>query len=72
MTRAEIIVLNERVKAVSHVFFNLATALAAATATRVYLLGTMDISATTWSMGIVALVFVGWKVLYLLETEPEE
>lgn len=69
MTRGEILVLNERAKAVSQAFFNLAIALIAAIAARLYALGGVDITAIFWSLGVVVLAFVAWKILYLLEPE---
>jgi predicted MFS family arabinose efflux permease len=65
---SETLIANERLKAISNAFFNLAVALVAAIAGRMYLTG-VDLVAVGWSVGCAALIWVAWKVLYLLEKE---
>lgn len=69
MTRGEILILNERVKGISQMVFNLAAALVAAIVARFYALGSADFVAILWCLGVAVLVFVAWKVLYMLESE---
>lgn len=65
---SETLIANERIKAISNAFFNLAVALIAAIAARIYLRG-VDLVAVGWSVGCGALIWVAWKALYLLEKE---
>jgi hypothetical protein len=69
MTDSQILTLNERIKGISNYFFNSSAALAAATATRVWVNGG-DISALAWLAGAIGLLGTG--LLHLLEPGNEE
>lgn len=69
MSDSRTMIANERIKAISSTFFNLAAGLIAAIAARVYVKATVDLVAVGWSIGCAALIFVAWKTLYLLEKE---
>lgn len=69
MTREQILVLNERVKAGSSYLFNLAVALTAAVVVRLWSKGDIDLPALAWTAIVIILIFVALKLLYLLEAE---
>ena len=69
MTREQILVMNERLKAFSNFALNLAAALSAAVAVRMWTRVGLDLNALVWGVGVVALMFIAYKLLYLMEVE---
>ena len=66
---SETLIANERIKAISGTFFNLAAGLVAATAARVYVKEGFDLVAAIWCLGCATLIWLAWKTLALLESE---
>jgi hypothetical protein len=64
-----IIRLNEQLKGVSSVFFNLGTATIGAAAARFALNGFVDWVGIGWLFGALVLIWLGAKVLGLMEAE---
>ena len=60
---------NKRVEQISSAFMNLGTALAAATAVRLFDRVSFDWSSAIWSVTTIGLIWFGLKVLDLLEQE---
>ena len=69
MVDARIIRLNEQLKAVSGVFFNLGTATIGAAVARFVLAGTADWIGIGWLVGALVLIWLGSMVLGLMEAE---
>ena len=69
MSDASIFRLNEQLKSISGVFFNLGAGTIGAAATRVFLNGNLDLIAGLWLFGAIALIWLGAKLLGLLETD---
>jgi hypothetical protein len=65
----EILVDNERCKAVSNLFFTLCAGLIAGSAVRMWETGRPDLAALAWLLGASLLAFLGWKTLGLLVPE---
>lgn len=60
---------NERWKSVSRTFFQLGSVLFAATTVKVYDAQRFTLEALFWLLITFCLIFAGWKVLTLLESE---
>ncbi|HEU0098922.1 MAG TPA: hypothetical protein VFQ67_09130 [Allosphingosinicella sp.] len=71
MTGSQILTLNERVKGFSNFVFNLAAALAAASAARMWVKG-VDLATLLWIGGAIALLSLASAILCLLEAEVRE
>jgi FtsH-binding integral membrane protein len=71
VTREQIVVMNERLKAFSNFALNLTAALIAAVVARVWGGSGLDLTALSWAGGVLLLAFLAYKLLYLLETESE-
>lgn len=69
MSDASIIRLNEQLKGVSSVFFNLGAATVGAAAARFALSGAVDWVGIGWLGGALVLIWLGTKVLTLMEAE---
>lgn len=69
MPDARILRLNEQLKAVSGVFFNLGAATIGASAARTVLAGHVDWIGISWAFGALVLIWIGARVLTLLESE---
>lgn len=67
--RADVLRLNEQLKGIAGVGFNLGTAAIGAAAARIVLAGTVDWIAVTWFLGALVLIWIAAKVLTLLESE---
>ena len=72
MTESQILTYNERVKGFSNFLFNLAAALIAATAARIWAWTGPDLSALAWMIVAVILLLLASGLLYLLEPESQE
>ena len=68
-SRSETQTANERSKALSGIFTNLATGLIAAVAARIYVNGDLDRVSIVWTLGVIALIVIALKMLVLLERE---
>lgn len=66
---ADIVISNERCKAVSNLFFTLCTGLVAGSAVRGWEAGGPDLAASGWLLGACVLAFFGWQTLSLLVPE---
>ena len=62
-------VTNERYRALSRTLFQLGGALLGATAVRLYQNLALDWALVVWSVGAASLIWVGWLILGLLESE---
>lgn len=60
---------NERCKSVSRTFLQLGTILFAATTVRIYEERQFTLETLSWLLATCCLMFVGWKILILLESE---
>lgn len=69
MGDASIMRLNEQLKGISTVFFNLGAATIGAAIARVALNGFVDWLVIDWFVGAVALIWLGAMVLTLLEAD---
>ena len=69
MGDASIIRLNEQLKGISSVFFNLGAATIGAAIARIALNGFVDWFGVGWLVGAVVLIWIGAMVLTLLEAE---
>lgn len=65
----DILVGNERCKAVSNLLFTLCAALIAGSALRTWESGRPDLAAATWMFVSSVLAFFGWQMLGLLVAE---
>ena len=68
MADPKIMCENERTKSISRTLFQLGSVLFAAAAVKIYGEG-LSIEAASWSLTAFALMFVGWKILILIESE---
>ena len=71
MTDARILRLNEQLKAFSGILFNLGAATIGAAATRVFLNGAPDWVAILWLFGSGVLIWLGAKLLGLMEVHDD-
>jgi len=69
VTRSEVLIANERVKATANFLFNLSAALSAGTAARVWLVARFDVAALFWAVAALLLFALAYGVLYWLEPE---
>lgn len=69
MTDGSTVRLNEQLKGISSVFFNLGTATIGAAAARFALNGFVDWVGVGWLFGALVLIWLGAKVLILMEAE---
>lgn len=69
MTSSAILILNERLKAISTLLFNLAGALIVATVARIWTEGTVGLASLAWVTTAFVIVFAGYKTPYLLEAD---
>ena len=65
----DILIGNERCKAVSNLFFTLCAGLIAGSAVRMWEAGGPDLAASGWLLGASVLAFLGWRTLGLLGPE---
>ena len=70
-SRAEALISNERIKALSGFIFNLAIALTITIVVRVYGGGGFDWTALGWTIVDAMLIFIAYKTLSLLEVEDD-
>ena len=64
-----IMTANERWKSVSRTFFQLGAVLLAATTVKIYEAERLTLETLSWLLVTSCLIFAGWKVLVLLESE---
>ena len=69
MADSSTITANERLKAISSALFQLGTALFGAGFVKLYVDKAISLEALGWIFTSLTLMFAGWKVLYLLESE---
>ena len=69
MSDARIVRLNEQLKGVSGVFFNLGAATVGAFAARIVLTESLDWIGIGWLLGALVLIWIGTMVLTLMESE---
>lgn len=69
MADPQIMVANERWKSLSRTLFQLGAVLLSASAVEVYRDAALTIEVAVWSAAAFGLIYVGWKVLILLEPE---
>jgi hypothetical protein len=69
MADPKIMCANERWKSVSRTFFQLGSVLLAATTVKAYGDQRFTLETLTWFLLTCCLMYVGWKVLVLLESE---
>lgn len=69
MADSSTITANERLKAISSALFQLGTALFGAGFVKIYVDQAIGLEASGWILTALGLMFAGWKVLYLLESE---
>lgn len=68
MADPAIMAANEQWKSISRTMFQLGTVLLSATVLEIYRRGLIALETASWLVGAFALMFVGWKVLHLLES----
>lgn len=61
--------MNEKLKGVSSIFFNLGAATIAAAAARTVTAGYVDLPGAGWTVGAFVLIWMGSKLLDLMESE---
>lgn len=69
MSDPRIVRLNEQLKAVAGVFFNLSTGTIGAAVARFVLQGAVDWIGIGWLVGALVLIWLGSKVLAMMEAE---
>lgn len=69
MSNSSVLTSNERLKAISSALFQLGTALFGAGFVKLYVDKAIGLEASGWILTALTLMFAGWKVLDLLESE---
>ena len=64
-----IMTANERWKSLSRTLFQLGAVLASAATVEIYDDGALSLETAIWLLCALGLMFIGWKVLILLESE---
>ena len=68
---SELLIMNERLKAIAGVLLNLGTAMLVAVAAKLWSSNRVDWEGATWLLASMALFFAGYKTLLLLQADDK-